>query len=156
MINTWMISSGSFQSDVYWNLFIFYEIKIRPWQMKMWSTDPVYKIIFIESPIMTLTEDLSLWYAYTSLINVFQSFTLFPCFFCKISTAINSFLKYIFIVFRNYFSVFSALPCTLFPSVSPIWNFFFHLKLWETVFLKAHFIIFLKVKWYMTRVFTSW
>lgn len=119
MINTCMISSVSFQSDVYWNLFIFYEIKIRPWQMKM---DPVYRIIFIESPIMTLTEDLSLWYAYTILINVhvFQSFTLFPCFFCKTSTAINSFLKYIFIVFRNYFSVFSALPCTLFPSVSPI------------------------------------
>lgn len=149
MINTCMISSGSFQSDVYWNLFIFYEIKIRPWQMKM---DPVYRIIFIESPI---TEDLSLWYAYTILINVFQSFTLFSCFFCKISTAINSFLKYIFIVFRNYFSVFSALSCTLFPSVSPIWIFFSSQTL-RNVFLKAHFIIFLKVEWYMTRVFTSW
>lgn len=155
MINTCMISSGSFQSDVYWNMFIFYEIKIRPWQMKMWSTDPVYKIIFIESPIMTLTEDLSLWYAYTILINVFQSFTLFPCFFCKISTAINSFLKNIFIVFRNYFSVFPPYHVH-YSRLFHLFEFFFHLKLWETVFLKAHFIIFLKVEWYMTRVFTSW
>lgn len=93
MINTCMISSGSFQSDVYWNMFIFYEIKIRPWQMKMWSTDPVDRIIFIESPIMTLTEDLSLWYAYTSLINVFQSFTLFPCFFAKYPPLSTAFLN---------------------------------------------------------------
>lgn len=113
-----MISSGSFQSDVYWNLFIFYEIKIRPWQMKM---DPVYRIIFIESPI---TEDLSLWYAYTILINVFQSFTLFPCFFCKISTAINSFLKYIFIVFRNYFSLF-RLTMYIIPVCFTYLKFFF-------------------------------
>lgn len=156
MINTCMISSGSFQSDVYWNMFIFNEIKIRPWQMKMWSTDPVDRIIFIESQIMTL------YWRLESLVRIYQLdqcisiIHLISMLFCKISTAINSFLKNIFIVFRNYFSVFSFLPCTLFPSVSPIWNFFFHLKLWETVFLKAHFIIFLKVKWYMTRVFTSW
>lgn len=125
MINTCMISSGSFQSDVYWNMFIFYEIKIRPWQMKMWSTDPVYRIIFIESPIMTLTEDLSLWYAYTSLINVFQSFTLFPCFFCKISTAINSFLKYIFYSFSELFQCLFRLTMYIIPVCFTYLNFVF-------------------------------
>lgn len=125
MINTCMISSGSFQSDVYWNMFIFYEIKIRPWQMKLWSTDPVDRIIFIESQIMTL------YWRLESLVRIYQSdqcisiIHLISMLFCKIYTAINSFLKNIFIVFRNYFSVFSFLPCTLFPSVSPIWNFFF-------------------------------